>query len=70
MWHVPGGGISLLFEFSVPDFLYDRELKRYGGELLIELRLRVEELSGAGACVSAAALWPETHAYSTYTRHG
>ena len=34
--------------FAVPDLLYERELKRYGGEKLIRLGLRIEELDGDG----------------------
>ena len=36
----------LPFEFTVPDLLYERELKAYGGPDLIRLGLRVEELDG------------------------
>lgn len=39
---------SLPFELVVPDILYERELKGFGGELLISLGLRVEELDGEG----------------------
>lgn len=38
----------LPFEFAVPDLLYDRELKNYGGPDLLKLGLRVEELDGDG----------------------
>lgn len=38
----------LPYEFAVPDLLYERELKRYGGKRLLELGLRVEELDGGG----------------------
>lgn len=34
----------LPFEFTVPDLLYERELREYGGAGLIRLGLRVEEL--------------------------
>ena len=34
------------FEFTVPDLLYDRELKNHGGDRLRELGLRVAELDG------------------------
>ena len=34
--------------FAVPDLLYQRELKRWGGEELIRLGLRIEELDGDG----------------------
>ena len=36
----------LPFEFTVPDLLYERELKPHGGEDFIRLGLRVEELDG------------------------
>ena len=38
----------LPFRFSVPDLLYERELKNWGGEDLIRLGLSVEELDGDG----------------------
>ena len=38
----------LPFRFSVPDLLYERELKNWGGEELIRLGLSVEELDGDG----------------------
>ena len=38
----------LPFRFVVPDLLYDRELKNWGGEELIRLGLAVEELDGDG----------------------
>ncbi len=34
--------------FAVPDVLFERELRPYGGEKLLELGLRVEKLDGAG----------------------
>jgi predicted nucleic acid-binding protein len=37
---------KLPFEFAVPDLLYNRELAEFGGPRLVELGLRVEELSG------------------------
>ncbi len=36
----------LPFEFAVPDLLYARELKDFGGPALVAHGLRVEELSG------------------------
>ena len=36
------------FEFTVPDLLYERELKDYGGNRLRTLGLRVAELDGDG----------------------
>lgn len=38
----------LPFRFSVPDLLYERELKNWGGEELRRLGLCVEELDGDG----------------------
>jgi predicted nucleic acid-binding protein len=34
--------------FAVPDVLYERELRDYGGEELVKLGLRVESLDGDG----------------------
>jgi predicted nucleic acid-binding protein len=34
--------------FAVPDVLYERELRDYGGEELVSLGLRVESLDGDG----------------------
>ena len=39
---------ALPYEYAVPDLLYKRELLEYGGEYLIELGLRVEELQDSG----------------------
>ena len=41
-----GPVFRLPFEFTVPDLLYERELKAHGGPDLIRLGLRVEELNG------------------------
>ena len=38
----------LAHQFVVPDLLYERELKRWGGEELIRLGLCIEELDGDG----------------------
>jgi len=38
----------LPFQFAVPDLLYDRELKDYGGDELVRLGLTIEELDGDG----------------------
>ncbi len=46
----------LPFRFVVPDLLYERELKNWGGEELIRLGLVVEELDGAGVR-RAVAYW-------------
>lgn len=39
-------GFRLPFRFTVPDLLYERELKDWGGSELIRLGLAVEELDG------------------------
>ena len=38
----------LPFEFTVPDLLYERELREHGGPDFVRLGLRVEELDGDG----------------------
>ena len=38
--------LRLPFVFTVPDLLYERELKKHGGPKLIELGLCIEELNG------------------------
>ena len=38
----------LSFEFAVPDLLFKQELEDYGGQRLIELGLRIEELDEEG----------------------
>lgn len=43
-----GASFRLPFQFAVPDLLYERELKAYGGDALIRLGLAVEELDGDG----------------------
>jgi hypothetical protein len=45
---------KLPFEFAVPDLLYNRELAAYEGPRLIELGLRVEELSGLEVAAAQA----------------
>ena len=42
----------LPFEFTVPDLLYERELKVHGGADLVRLGLRVEELDGNAVAVA------------------
>jgi hypothetical protein len=37
---------ELSYEFAVPDLLFEEELGPYGGDRLLELGLRVEELDG------------------------
>ena len=44
----------LPFRFVVPDLLYERELKNYGGDELIKLGLVVEELDGDGVSLALA----------------
>lgn len=39
---------NLPHDLAVPDLLYDQELRNYGGERLIQLGLRVEELDSDG----------------------
>ncbi len=38
----------LPFQFAVPDLLYERELKNHGGDNLLRLGLRIEELDSIG----------------------
>ena len=38
----------LPFEFTVPDLLYERELREHGGPEFVRLGLRVQELEGDG----------------------
>ena len=38
----------LPFQFAVPDLLYERELKNHGGDNLLRLGLRIEELDSTG----------------------
>ena len=42
----------LPFEFAVPDLLYERELKPFGGNDLLQRGLRVEALDGAGVTLA------------------
>ena len=42
----------LPFEFTVPDLLYERELKVHGGADRVRLGLRVEELDGNAVAVA------------------
>lgn len=44
----------LPFEFAVPDLLYERELKDYGGPILIDMGLRAIELDGAAVALALA----------------
>ena len=40
------------FEFTVPDLLYERELREHGGPDFVRLGLRVEELDGDGVSLA------------------
>ena len=42
----------LPFEFTVPDLLYERELREHGGPEFVRLGLRVEELDGSGVSLA------------------
>ena len=42
----------LPFEFTVPDLLYEHELKEHGGPDFVRLGLRVEELDGDGVSLA------------------
>jgi hypothetical protein len=43
-----GCAFKLSATFAVPDVLYERELREYGGDELLRLGLRVESLDGDG----------------------
>ena len=49
-----GASFRLPYEFAVPDILYERELKHYGGETLVKLGLRIEQLDGDGVTRAVA----------------
>lgn len=38
--------------FAVPDVLYERELREYGGDELLRLGLRIESLDGDGVAMA------------------
>ena len=44
----------LPFQFSVPDLLFERELKNFRGDALLRLGLVVEELDGDGVALALA----------------
>ena len=46
----------LPFEFTVPDLLYERELREHGGPEFVRLGLRVEELDGNGVSLALGHL--------------
>ena len=54
----------LPFEFTVPDVLYERELKDPGGPDLVSLGLRVEELDGDGVALALGYLRSKRRALS------
>lgn len=49
-----GASFRLAFRFVVPDLLYERELKDWGGEDLTRLGLVIEQLDGAGVSLALA----------------
>ncbi len=46
----------LPFEFTVPDLLYERELREHGGPEFVRMGLRVEELDGDGIALALGYL--------------
>ena len=46
----------LPFEFTVPDLLYERELKKHGGPDFVRMGLRVAELDGDGVALALGYL--------------
>ncbi len=46
----------LPFGFTVPDLLYERELREHGGPEFVRLGLRVEELDGDGVSLALSYL--------------
>ena len=46
--------LFLVFRFVVPDCLYERELKNWGGEDLMRLGLVIEQLDSDGASIETA----------------
>ena len=46
----------LPFEFTVPDLLYERELREHGGPDFVRLGIRVEELDGDGVALALGYL--------------
>ena len=46
----------LPFEFTVPDLLYERELREHGGPEFVRMGLRVEELDGDGVALALGYL--------------
>ena len=49
-----GASFRSAFRFVVPDLLYERELKNWGGEDLMRLGLVVEALDGEGVALALA----------------
>ena len=68
---------GLSFEFAVPDLLYARELADYGGPDLINLGLRVEELTAAELTIAQETRTahprlslPDAYAYALASARG
>ncbi len=47
---------QLPFEFTVPDLLYQRELRGHGGPEFVRMGLRIEELDGDGVSLALGYL--------------
>jgi predicted nucleic acid-binding protein len=47
--------------FAVPDVLYERELRDYGGEELVKLGLKVQSLDGDGVAVAMRHMQAQRH---------
>ena len=45
---------ALSFDFAVPDFLYEKELKEYGGQHYLDQGLQIKELDGDGIASAIA----------------
>ena len=55
----------LPFEFTVPDLLYERELREHGGPGFVRLGLRVEELDGNGVSLALGYLRKRRSKFTT-----
>lgn len=71
------GCFTLAAEFAVPDLLYRQELEGYGGAELVQLGLRVEELTSQELTVAQATRGaspklslPDAYAYSLASARG
>ena len=67
----------LPFEFTVPDLLYERELREHGGPDFVRLGLRVEELDGDGVALALGNLrkrrslsLPDSFAFALAKKNG